>query len=98
MKKNTHGGARPNSGRKRIYKDKAEANDMHRLDYRIVYLLINGYVGSTSNPYMRMASHKSKETNPAANYKVLFASYNSTEALAVERAYHSEGYLGATKK
>jgi len=97
MTKKTHGGARKGAGRKKVYTDKKAWADSKKLDYRIVYLLINGYVGSTNNPYMRMAKHKSVG-NPHANYKVLFASYNEKEALRVEREYHKDGYLGGSKK
>ena len=92
------GGARLNSGRPRLYKSKYEANHRHGTEYRVVYLLVNGYVGSTNNLYMRMAKHKSIGVNPHANYKVLFASYDKKEALRVEREYHKEGYLGGLKK
>jgi len=92
--KGRSGGARKGAGRKKT----ADKSYKENLDYRIVYLLVNGYVGSTHNPYMRMAKHKSKGVNPCANYKVLFASYDKQEALKVERQYHSEGYLGGLKK
>jgi hypothetical protein len=91
--KGKSGGARKGAGRKKT----ADKSYKDNLDYRIVYLLINGYVGSTHNPYMRMAKHKSVG-NPHANYKVLFASYDKKEALRVEREYHNEGYLGGLKK
>ena len=98
MTKKTHGGARKGAGRKKKYANRTIANHIHKTDYRIVYLLINGYVGSTNNAYMRMAKHKSVGVNPHANYKVLFASYDKKEALRVEREYQKEGYLGGLKK
>ena len=92
--KGKSGGARKGAGRKK----KIDKSYKENLDYRIVYLLVNGYVGSTHNPYMRMAAHKYKGVNPHANYKVLFASYDKKEALRVEREYQKEGYLGGLKK
>tara|TARA_R110000823_G_C15518202_1_gene455249 strand:+ start:80 stop:382 length:303 start_codon:yes stop_codon:yes gene_type:complete len=96
--KGKHGGARVGSGRKKVFGSKQAYNDSKKLGYRLVYLLDNGYVGSTSNPYMRMAKHKSLGVNPSDSYDVLFASYDASEALRVEREYHKDGYLGATKK
>ena len=98
MIKKTHGGARKGAGRKKVHENREAYYDSNRLDYRIVYLLINGYVGSTNNPYMRMAKHKSVGKHPHANYKVLFASYDKAEALRVEREYQKEGYLGGLKR
>ena len=92
--KGRSGGAIKGAGRKK----KLDKSYKENLDYRIVYLLPNGYVGSTHNPYMRMAKHKHIGINPSANYKVLFASYDKKEALRVEREYHKDGYLGGLKK
>ena len=96
--KGKSGGARKGAGRKKTYINTKDYLSSFKLDYRLVYLLDNGYVGSTSNPYMRMAKHKSLGVNPSDSYDVLFASYDASEALRVEREYHKDGYLGATKK
>jgi hypothetical protein len=92
------GGARPNSGRTKIYRDKYEANHSKDTKYRVVYKLANDYVGSTNNLHRRLLEHKSVGVNPVKGVQVLFASYNKKEALRVERAYHAEGYLGGLKK
>ena len=96
--KSNWGGSRNCSNRKRKYKTKEEANNAFKTDYRVVYLLSNGYVGSTNNLHHRLLKHKSVGVNPVDNVEILFASYSKAEANKVERYYHSIGFGGCAKK
>lgn len=92
------GGARPNSGRPRRDKDQAVLSwNYYNKPYRVVYMLSNGYVGSTNNFERRMAEHRcnGKDVEGA---QIVFASYDKKEALAVERAYHADGFSGGAKR
>ena len=91
---NNHGGARKGAGRPSSGLSKDQHNKKHNHKYRIVYLLTNGYVGSTNNLHLRLAKHKSVGINPVEDVVILFASYDKKEANRVERFYHSIGYKG----
>lgn len=98
MSKNPNwGGARKGSGRPRKYANKYEANHFNDKPYRMVYMLSSGYVGSTNNFERRMAEHRHKGRD-VEGAQIVFASYDNQEALAVERAYHADGFLGGAKK
>ena len=75
-------------------KDSKKNRKNSKHDYRIVYLLKNGYVGSTNSLKARLSHHK-HVGRCIDNVVILFASYNPEEANGVECYYHSIGYKGA---
>lgn len=65
----------------------------YKLNFYIVYSLMNGYVGKTNNPYRRMASHKHNGKD-VSDWFILDVCKTNEEALELEKAYHTKGALG----
>ena len=78
-------------------KSKKGVRCKYKLNFYIVYSLMNGYVGKTNNPYQRMAHHKNKGRD-VSDWFILEVCKTNAEALELERSYHNRGALGINPK
>jgi len=64
--------------------------------YYYVYLLTKeNYVGMTANLYFRMNHHKCAHSRDVSEVKILGRFKDKSQALQLEKEYHSKGYAGA---
>jgi predicted GIY-YIG superfamily endonuclease len=66
-----------------------------KLDYWVVYLIPSiNYVGKTNFPERRMATHRSESNIDTTGWKILHTNLTESEALKIEKEYHTNGYTG----